>query len=151
MSKSFPRVVYRDVRGWKYIVDETISYKTSVFNYARTIDYKDEVLARLCPDGELIVRPGYAWDGPSGPTIDTPDWMDASLVHDIFYQFMRIGQLPNDESYGAREKLRRKVDDLMYKMLLEAGMPRFRALYSYYGVRFFAAWAASPVFPESRV
>jgi hypothetical protein len=151
MSQKFPRVVYRDVRGWKYIVDETISYRTTICDYARTIDYKDEVLARLCPSGELIVRPGYAWDGPSGPTIDTPDWMDASLVHDILYQFMRTGQLPNDDSYRSREKMRRKADDLMYKMLLEAGMPWLRALYSYYGVRFFAAWAASPNFPDSRV
>lgn len=146
-----PRVVYRDVRGWKYLVDEGITYQTGIYLYSGSVEYKGDTLARLTAGGSLIVYPGYAWDGPSGPTIDTPDWMDASLVHDIFYQLMREELVPQIDGENAREKLRRKSDKLMHKMLLEAGMPRFRAWYSYWGVRLFAAWAASPRFRGVRV
>lgn len=147
----YPKVVYRDVRGWKYIVEKDIAYQTSIKGYSRTIEYKGKVLARLLADGMLFVYPDYAWDGPSGPTMDTPDWMDASLVHDIFYQLMRSKQIPNDKDRKAREKVRKKADQLMRKMLLEAGMSRFRAWYSYQGVRLFAAWAANPRFDKARV
>ena len=37
----------------------------------------------------MIVEKDYAWDGPSGPTIDTSNSMRASLVHDVLYQAMR--------------------------------------------------------------
>ncbi|MGH7536144.1 MAG: DUF1353 domain-containing protein, partial [Gemmatimonadales bacterium] len=36
--------------------------------------------------GYLTVKEGYAWDGPSGPTVDTKDFMRGSLVHDALYQ-----------------------------------------------------------------
>ena len=43
----------------------------------------------LSIDGLLTIKDGYAWDGPSGPTIDTPNFMTPSLVHDAIYQLMR--------------------------------------------------------------
>lgn len=147
----YPKVVYRDVRGWKYVVEKEIVYATSIKGYLRTISYKEQMLACLEPDGTLRVFPDYAWDGPSGPTVDTPDWMDASLVHDIFYQLMRTRQIPDKKDRRSREKIRKKADKLMKKMLIEAGMSRFRAWYSYQGVRLFAAWAANPRFDKVRV
>jgi len=33
----------------------------------------------LTTDGILTVKKGYAWDGPSGPTVDTLNFMRASL------------------------------------------------------------------------
>jgi len=36
--------------------------------------------------GSLCIREGYSWDGPSGPAIDTVDFMRGSLVHDALYQ-----------------------------------------------------------------
>ena len=41
-------------------------------------------------DGWMLVKRGYAWDGPSGPTWDTDDTMTASLFHDAAYQLMRM-------------------------------------------------------------
>ena len=47
----------------------------------------------LSSDGILNIRKTYAWDGPSGPTIDTRDFMRGSLVHDALYQLMRLQAL----------------------------------------------------------
>jgi hypothetical protein len=44
-------------------------------------------------DGYLTINSGYAWDGPSGPTFDTPSTMRASLVHDAIYQLIREHRL----------------------------------------------------------
>jgi len=44
-------------------------------------------------NGNLKVKKGYAWDGPSGPVIDTKENLRASLVHDALYQLMRHRKL----------------------------------------------------------
>ena len=62
----------------------------------------------LWPDGVIVIDEGYEWDGASGPTIDTDDTMDGSLVHDILYQLIREGKLPY--------KLRKKASPLADKI-----------------------------------
>lgn len=49
--------------------------------------------------GVLTIRSGYRWDGPSGPTVDTPSFMRSSAVHDCFFQILREGKIPE----GKRE------------------------------------------------
>ena len=44
-------------------------------------------------DGKLTVKKSYAWDGPSGPVLDTKENLRASLVHDVRYQLMRLEKL----------------------------------------------------------
>jgi hypothetical protein len=73
----------------------------------------------LTQDGVLIISAGYAWDGASGPTIDTPSSMRGSLVHDVLYQLMRLGLLP--ESY------RERADILLHDICEEDGMCSLRA------------------------
>jgi hypothetical protein len=97
----------------------------------------DEEFIKLDLSGKLRIVDGYAWDGPSGPTIDTPDFMRGSLVHDALYQLMRDGHL--DE--GA---WRDKADRLLEQICLEDGMSHFRAEYVYQGVRLFGAPSADP-------
>ena len=129
------QVQYRKVAKYKYLVTVSTAYQTPIKGFvAEAKDNAGEVMARLEEDGRMYVFRGYAWDGPSGPTIDTPDWMDPSLVHDVFYQFLRSGELP--------KKLRKKIDKFMFKMLLREGMSRFRARYSYIFVRLFGGPAA---------
>ena len=41
-------------------------------------------------DSILEIKKGYAWDGASGPIINTQDTLVASLVHDVLYQAMRL-------------------------------------------------------------
>ena len=81
----------------------------------------------------LIVKKGYAWDGPSGPTIDTLNFMRGSVEHDALYQLIRMGLFP--ETF-------RKIADLRLKeCCLEDGMSRLRAWIIYKGVRIMGAFA----------
>ena len=67
----------------------------------------------------LLIKEGYAWDGASGPTIDTPSSMRGSLVHDALYQLMRLGLISeNNRDYA---------DSLLKKICLEDGMNKVRA------------------------
>lgn len=83
----------------------------------------------------LRVRAGYAWDGPSGPTIDTKTFMRGSLVHDALYQLIREGYL--DPSY------RKYADNLLKEICREDGMSWLRAQWVYLGVSKFGSDAAS--------
>ena len=131
-------ILYSSIRGYKYQLRRSYVVKTRVRpNADRIITNHRRAFARLTRDGHLTIFEGYCWDGPSGPTIDTPNWMRASLVHDALYQFMRLGLLG--------QKWRKPADLEMRRILREDGMRRFRANYSYRAVRWFAGWAARPV------
>lgn len=69
--------------------------------------------------GVITIRAGYAWDGASGPTIDTKNSMRASLLHDALYQCIRCGLLPRE--YKAH------ADQLLYNVLIQDGMLKARA------------------------
>lgn len=77
--------------------------------------------------GYLHIRKGYAWDGPSGPTIDTKNFMRGSLVHDVLYQLIGLGALPYSD--------RLRADEILREICLEDGMSRIRAWWVYRGVR----------------
>ena len=73
--------------------------------------------------GTLLV--GYAWDGSSGPAIDTRACMRASALHDVWCQAMRKNLYKN--SY--RNWLRGASE---YRRLCRAdGMPAWRASLRY--------------------
>lgn len=76
----------------------------------------------------LIVKSGYAWDGPSGPTIDTKNFMRGSLVHDALYQLMRYGHLD-------KNVYRIHADRELQHICIEDGMCWIRAQFVYWGVR----------------
>lgn len=59
----------------------------------------------LDKDWHIVIRKGYAWDGASGPTIDTKSSMRGSLVHDALYQLMRLGLLSEDLRESAADQL----------------------------------------------
>ncbi len=90
----------------------------------------------LDPDGTMRIRPGYAWDGASGPTLDTRDSMRASLVHDALYQLMRLALLPMS--------CRSAADFIFRRICEEDGMWSPRAQLWYMAVRIFASPAADP-------
>lgn len=95
----------------------------------------DTQFIRLDVLGNLLVRAGYAWDGPSGPTLDTPDSMTASLAHDALYQLFREHRL--DPAVW-----RDDADRLLRTLCLKNGMSHARAEVWYIGVRLGAADAA---------
>jgi hypothetical protein len=83
----------------------------------------------------LWLQKGYAFDGPSGPTFDTPSFMRGAGVHDGLYQLIRLGLLPAEA--------KRWADDELYYACKADGMWGFRAWYSLQGVHYFARKAAS--------
>lgn len=93
----------------------------------------------LTKDGILSIKKGYAWDGPSGPTIDTKTFMRGSLVHDALYQLMRIQpkQFP-------KEIFREQADNILKTICIEDGMWHLRAWWVHLGVLWFADPAADP-------
>lgn len=91
----------------------------------------------LTADGELTIKKSYAWDGPSGPTIDTLNFMRGSLVHDALYQLIR-------EEYLSLVKYRPLADKLLREMCLEDGMWAVRAWWVYLAVKWFGKPAADP-------
>ena len=126
------KILYREV-NYKYILAGPYSIKTEF----RPIDPTPvEGLIHLSPAGRLLFRPGYAFDGPSGPTFDTKTAMRAALVHDGLYQLMREGYL--------QPYCRKAADELFFRILRADGMGKLRSLLWWRGVRRFAAFAIKP-------
>lgn len=90
----------------------------------------------LNKDGSYLIFSGYAWDGPSGPTIDTSTFMRGSLVHDVLYQAIRLELIPLS--------FRKRADEILREVCLEDGMTRLRAWLVYRGVRLGAGASALP-------
>ena len=91
----------------------------------------------LDKNGNLKVKKGYAWDGPSGPVIDTKENLRASLVHDALYQLMRHRKLIS--------RTHRKAADQIFKDLCKQdGVSNFWASVYYKALRKFGKPATSP-------
>ncbi len=122
---------YRDLRPYKYQLTEIFNCKIDIpkIIFAQT----QHIVLGL---GEITIWKGYAWDGPSGPTIDTKTFMRGALVHDALYQLMREGKVDI--------KHREQADKILRQLCLEDGMCRVRAWYVYHSVRLFSEKYARP-------
>jgi hypothetical protein len=116
-------IKYRE--GYKYQLAEDYFIETRLLGIQETYATP---FAKLEPKGKLTLKQGYAWDGPSGPTIDTDNTLEASLVHDALYQFMAEGFL--DEDY-----YRLPADKLLEDLLKEKGMRWWRRMLWFRAVR----------------
>lgn len=67
----------------------------------------------------LTIRRGYAYNGASGPTVDTKNSMRATAFHDAMYQLMC-------EEMLIRE-FKPLVDELFRELLRQDGMSAFRS------------------------
>ena len=128
------KITYRNLSGYKYSLLNTYTHVTGL-RIEKPLSTKMGWV-KLNRDGVLTLKKGYAWDGPSGPTIDTKDFMRGSLVHDGLYQLMREKLLPKRD--------RKKADEILWMICLEDGMPKARANYVYHAVRTFGASSARP-------
>jgi hypothetical protein len=124
-------IVYRG--GYKYQLKKNYSVDIPLMPELEIVSQ----FIGLSEAGFLSIKSGYAWDGPSGPTFDTQNFMRASLVHDALYQLMREGHL-SDTTY------RIEADRLLQKHCKEDGMSSFRAWWVYQGVRFGGGPSADP-------
>lgn len=119
-------------KGYKYQLAETYNIKTDIKPSEHILTH----FIDLTTNGTLIIRKGYAWDGPSGPTLDTKNFMRGALIHDALFQLMRQGHLS--------QKYRKFADRLLQKICREDGMNKLRAWYVYQGVHLGGKFAADP-------
>lgn len=119
--------------GYKHQLKEAVTLPTKLHpDEAKVIgDF-----VKLSVDGVLELGNGYAWDGPSGPTIDTKNFMRGSLVHDALYQLMREAGLD-------KATWRKAADEELVRICRQDGMSRVRAWWVLKAVRRFADPAAS--------
>ena len=82
-------------------------------------------------DGILSVKRGYAWDGASGPIINTRDTLVASLVHDVLYQAMRLNLIKSSKDN------RKIADKNFFEILKMNGVNSIRRKVWYFAVRLF--------------
>ena len=125
-----PHIKYKS--GYKYQLVETNEVQVDI---TPDKDIETDYIG-LTASGALTVKKGYAWDGPSGPTIDTKTFMRGSLVHDALYQLMREKHIEG--------KWRKKADLELKKICLDDGMSRLRAWYVHRAVHRAAGPAADP-------
>jgi hypothetical protein len=122
--------------GYKYQIDEEYQVKVSILPEKDVpTDNAARSFLELKTDGTLIIKRGYAWDGPSGPAIDTLNFMRGSLVHDALYQLLRNGDI--------KQEFRKKADEELRKICREDGMSKIRSNWVYWAVHTFAKKAAS--------
>ena len=129
------------------MAEGSISYRSG-YKYQLTEGYSVEVDVKpdhdidteyihLFTNGLLKIEKSYAWDGPSGPTVDTKTFMRGALAHDALYQLMRSTDLDG-------EKWRKTADDELKRICREDCMSRIRAWYVHRAVRKAAGYAALP-------
>ncbi|MCK5650981.1 MAG: hypothetical protein KAJ42_06385 [Gemmatimonadetes bacterium] len=104
---------------------------------------KVEPWLELTSDCRLIIQPGYAWDGTSGPSVDTKTNQRGGLIHDALYQLCRSSELDPPSIY------RNLADKVFRQVLIEDGMWRARAAWHYHGVAIFGAKYAAPQGPTA--
>jgi len=132
------KITYRSLARYKYSLMEPHVAETG-FEIAKAVATHHGWI-RMGRAGRVTIKKAYAWDGPSGPTVDTKDFMRGALVHDALYQLMREKLLA--------QKMRKPADRLLWQMCREDGMSKLRADYVYHAVRAFGASSARP--PKKR-
>lgn len=127
-------IFYRE--GYKYQLFEDYEYQLGpefpLIKHEIETDY-----IYLSETGLLIIKKGYASDGPSGPTVDTKNFMRGAFIHDALYQIIRSGYLD-------KNSCRILADQVLYDTCRKDGMSWLRANIVYYSVRVFGNPAARP-------
>jgi len=132
MNTKTPPIKIHYKSGYKYQLASHYVHNLKIY----PDEYVGTQFIHWMVDGRLIIWKGYAWDGPSGPTIDTKNFMRGSLVHDALYQLMRQEHMP--------ESQREYSDGLLKEIFLEDGMSKFRAWYVWKSVRMFGGNTLGP-------
>lgn len=132
-------MLYRELNNYKYQITQHVSCELPGDLFKNLPQG-----ARLCTESGYVclelgqrtiqIKKGYCWDGPSGPTIDTDNFMRGSLFHDGWYQLMR--------EYAYFRKYRDDADKMLALHCRADGMSSLRAKWVYWGVKTFGRRAA---------
>lgn len=123
-------ILYKE--GYRYVLAEQYD---DVIPIHPTENIKTDFVV-LLKNGYFVLRKGYASDGPSGPTIDTPTAMRGAFIHDAGYALIRAGLMPQSS--------RKEWDELYERCCLEDGMNPVRAWVHFKALRAFGWKAADP-------
>ena len=123
-------------RGYKYQTSRDYHIKLDIVPLSEDGVFIPSGYAYLSPAGDLDIYAGYAWDGASGPTFDTKNSMTGSLVHDVLYQFIRLGLVD--------PKYKEYADKVLHDICTEDGMYGWRADYWRWAVLNFGAGSCRP-------
>lgn len=109
---------YKD--GYKY---QTHAPFQAILPFSPRQPVANEFCSLVPQDGRslLTIRAGYAWDGCSGPTLDSNCAMLACLVHDALYQFGREGHFSHITGW------RIMADAVLRDTAIAEGMWKWRA------------------------
>lgn len=149
---------------WKFKATKDQSFLISGFEWADLTKPIPDVISLVPilkagehgPELDLVkicIWKGYAWDGASGPAIDTPNYRTGSKIHDVLYQLIRLEVLANTKENRFR------ADEVLYKVC-EAGifntykgkftqkMSRLRRWLGKFGVNTFAKRSSQPGYEQ---
>jgi hypothetical protein len=127
------RLKFHKIEGYKYLVAERVTYAVPELGQA-CVTHRLFTLS----EGMLVVEAGYAWNGPSGPTVDTPASINASLPHDVVYQCICTGLLAASYKPSGDAILHRLMREYPAKFQTWANI---RARYYLWGVQLGGWWA----------
>lgn len=120
--------------GYKYQLERDAFFDTPLRPKVEIVtDY-----ITLLPCGQLILRKGYAWNGPNFPAIHTKRSIIASLPHDGLYQLIELGLLSDEDRRLCDMVLEYLMDEPFEgEGLIASILRRIRASYYYTGVDLF--------------
>jgi len=130
-------------KGYKYYLREDYTIYIPVY----PSEFIDCEFFSITTKGELCIYRKYAWNGASGPTIDTKSTMRGSLVHDVGYQMLRLirsGVIQLDHTEELLDGWRKIFDRLLHNICEEDGMWKIRAGVWWRAVEWFAGDSAEP-------
>jgi len=113
--------------GYKYQLYET--YQHRLINPIKVDKHVSTHFLDLSTDGMLTIKQGYASDGPSGISVDSPSFMRGAFIHDALYQLMREGFIDRSQKDAADKEL--------HDVCIQDGMLRVRAWWVYKAVQRF--------------
>ena len=118
--------------GYKHQLAESLAVSTGI-HPGMPVEHE---YFHLSIAGTLTIREGYAWDGASGGCPDNDYTLTPSLIHDILYQAMRLGLLP--------QETRRAADQVFYTMCRDRGLNWLTAKFYLKALHRFGASSADP-------
>ncbi|MCA1800694.1 MAG: DUF1353 domain-containing protein [Actinobacteria bacterium] len=121
---------YYDSKTGLASLRETVYYETGI----GVEDLTYILNAALYTDGTLRIDSGFTWDFASGPAVNTPSMVYASLAHDALSRMTIAGVVP--------WSVRKQADQYFRDLLKQFGEGWLRRTYSYLAVRLYSTTVA---------
>jgi hypothetical protein len=121
---------YKVISHPKYKYELTSSIRVALKHFVPGIQVEVPGGWAGLDNGDLWIASGYAWDGASGPALDTVSILRASLVHDVIYQLIAEKRIP----YVPWKDF---ADKEFKKLTGEDNMGRMRRWYTHLAVKMF--------------